>query len=129
MNSFLEQLSILAQTPGGGVEDIIATYGPFAPFAALLLWLLKLLWADNKEKEEEIRALTTTAMDKIIPLVLEATSVLASAVTALNALKDSSQDTKLLAQRMDDVLIAIEELQLILRTLERKGRKELHDEA
>lgn len=124
MNSFWLSLNLLyAQSAGGGLEDLLATYGPFAPFAALLLWLLKLLWADNKEKEDEIRKLTDSAMEKVIPLVLEATATLATAVQALNDLKDreagQKHDTDQLNALMEELLESINELHTVLRVVKR----------
>lgn len=121
MNSFW--LTLYAQAASGGLDDLLATYGPFAPFAALLLWLLKLLWADNKEKEDEIRKLTDSAMEKVIPLVLEATATLASAVRALNDLKDREagqrHDTEQLNALMEELLESINELHIVLRAVKR----------
>lgn len=125
MSVIWTQINVLyAQAAAGGLEDLLATYGPFAPFAALLLWLLKLLWADNKEKEDEIRNLTDSAMEKVIPLVLEATATLASAVQALNDIKDreadTQQDTRQLNRLMEELLTSINELHSLLRTVKRQ---------
>lgn len=100
--------------PTGGWSDIVATYGPFAPFAALLLWLVQLLWKDNKAKEEEIRRLTEAAMDKVLPVVLDATKVIADANEAVMAanlrgedLADIRTHMKDLAEKMDDAIRAL----------------------
>lgn len=123
-NFWLSMNLFYAQTAGGGLEDLLATYGPFAPFAALLLWLLKLLWADNKEKEDEIRKLTDSAMEKIIPLVLEATATLVTAVQALNDLKEREtgqrHETAQLNKAMEELLSSINELQSVLRAAKRQ---------
>lgn len=98
-----------------GVGSLVATYGPFAPFAALLLWLLKLLWKDNKEKEDEIRNLTAAAMEKVIPLVLEATNVLSEAVEALQRVRENQHSTQQVAEMMEELLGAMETLQAAIR--------------
>lgn len=116
-------LSVLAgqavSTPAEGWGELLATYGPFAPFAALLLWLLRMLWQDNKEKEAEIKRLTETAMERIIPLVLEATKVLAEAVETLKGVKDKQNDVIRMNLLMEELSTAIEELQTEMRTLRR----------
>lgn len=115
---------VLAQSatdPTGGLGDIVATYGPFAPFAALLLWLLKLLWADNKAKEEEIRRLTEAAMEKVIPLVLEATSVLSEAVEALRRVQEDRIEGQHLDELMDELLVAVTGLHSAIKTANRRA--------
>jgi len=73
--TLLEILAQADQTPSSW-EGILATFGPFAPFAILVLSILRILWNDNKEKDQEIRRLSNLAMEKTIPLVLESTRVL-----------------------------------------------------
>lgn len=99
-----------------GIGDLIATYGPFAPFAALLLWLLRLLWADNKEKEHEIRELTETAMEKVIPLVLEATNILADAVETLQQVRSSQNESNEASELMEEMLRTMVDLRRAIRT-------------
>lgn len=106
----------------GGLSDAIATYGPFAPFAALLLWLLNLLWKDNKEKEKEIRRLTETAMERVIPLVLDATKVLTEAIEALREVRGRQQETQRLTILISDLMNVMEDLQQVMEI--RTRRKE-----
>lgn len=80
----MRNLWILAQAgPADGWADLLATYGPFAPFAALLLWVSNLLWKDSKAKEAEIKRLTDLAMERVIPAVLESTQALQRAAEIL----------------------------------------------
>jgi hypothetical protein len=60
-----------------GDTDWLSYLGPFIPFAVVVLGVVRILWQENKAKDAEIRRLTDTAMEKILPLVLEATKVLA----------------------------------------------------
>lgn len=106
---------LLGQTdPASGWGEIVATYGPFAPFAVLLLWLLQLLWKDNKEKESEIRALTNMMMEKVLPLIMEATNVLGDAVTLMQALKNQGQDVNRMNVLMNDLMDSLDHVRRAL---------------
>lgn len=97
------QYVIAQATTPDGLGGLIATYGPFAPFAALTLWLLRLLWEENKTKDVRIENLTETAMDKIVPLVLEATGVLGEAVEALGVVRDQQPDVSRIQELLEEL--------------------------
>jgi hypothetical protein len=103
-----------AADPTGGWGDIVATYGPFAPVAALLLLLLQLLWKDNKEKDAEIRRLMEKAMDEVIPLVIEGSGIMKDSVSALGGLKESEYDMRRLGE---EIAVLREEIAVLRREL------------
>lgn len=114
-------LNLIAQAAdptGGGWGDILATYGPFAPFAFLLLFILQLLWKDNKEKEGEIKRLSETAMEKVLPLVLDATRVLSDAIETIKHSRDLTVDTAKMASVMEDLIANLEGVKKAIRELQ-----------
>lgn len=111
---FFSLLAQAADPIGGGWGDILATYGPFAPFAFLLLFILQLLWKDNKEKEAEIKRLSETAMEKVLPLVLDATRVLSQAIDALKESHERTRDTARMMDLMEDLMTNLESMRKTL---------------
>lgn len=109
----MDSFAVLFQSvtdPTGGFGDLIATYGPFAPFAALLLWIMQLLWKDNKAKEAEIKRLTETAMEKVLPIVLEASRVLTDANDAVTKANVTGAEITRLTDLIKDLMRQIEDL-------------------
>ena len=113
-------LAQIEETTGGAWPDLLSTYGPFAPFAALLLYLLNLLWKDNKKKEDEIKRLSEAAMERVLPLVLEATRVLADAIDALNKARESHTEQKRLSDQMHSLSETIEDTIEVLKPLRKR---------
>lgn len=113
---------LLAADPTGGWGDVVATYGPFAPFAMVLLWIAQLLWKDNKEKDAEIKRLTETAMEKVIPLVVDATKVLQEAIEALRSVKDHQYDDQRLRILMHELVEVLEEHKMDLEAAKPRPR-------
>lgn len=69
-------LWLIAQASPGTGTDPIATYGPFAPVVAGLLYALRLLWADNRELRTKLEEQNGKITDRLVPLVVEATRLL-----------------------------------------------------
>lgn len=122
------RIPFLGQTdPVAGWGDVLATYGPFAPFAFLLLWLLQLLWKDNKEKEAEIKRLTETAMEKVLPVVLDATKVINDAHEAVKRATLTGSEIVRLHDGMNNLSDELDSLKSYLRKAERERERERND--
>lgn len=119
---------LIAQAAGGngsGVDwvTILSTYGVAAP---LILYLI----IDTRRKDVKIekletrnQSLTDAAVDKIVPLTVEATSLLREASLELKALSaDRERAMALMNQATGH--FDFNTLQRILRTLERVERQE-----
>lgn len=86
-----------------GWGEIVSTYGPFAPFAIFLLFVVNQLWKDNKDKESEIRKLTDTTMEKVLPVLLDATTTLKEAAEVLTRTNMTNADINRLQDHMDEL--------------------------
>lgn len=115
-----QQVLLLAQEAGGatgpsGFGDLVTTYGPFAPFATLLLWLLNLLWKENKTKDTKIEALQDAALNKVLPLVIEVQRVLADVIEALRETRPQAQQIRDLMVQIDYLTNQIEDTQTAVK--------------
>lgn len=114
-------LSLIAQSiPDGGLTGALAVYGPFAPFALLLLYILKVLWADNREKDKEIKHQTDITVERILPAVIEATRVVGNAVdilpNAVNEMESQLKDLQRLITSQDSQLRTLQDILVDLRS-------------
>lgn len=109
--------TIFAADSGGGWVEIVATYGIASPFVLLCLYVMREQRAEIKEVREDNRKISEAAMEKILPVSLEATNALketAEALTAANIMMHTLSGRPV----VDPVLMA--RLQRALEEVERR---------
>lgn len=101
-------LLLAAGDPTGGWGDVLAVYGPFAPFAVVLLFICNVLWKDNKEKDGEIKRLTEATMEKVLPLVIEGTRTLTETVELIKNAREWARSSEEASGLMEELIQSLD---------------------
>lgn len=95
--------------------NILATYGLAAPFLLFLLYVIRELRRDIKDKDGRIDTLTDALTEKVIPLVTESNAVLKDST---DIIRESQATTKSVIESYERLNTNISRLEALSRQWE-----------